>query len=84
MSVSEFSVARPKERLPEMDLRRMRFSAGLLIMELKKRPTKLAAICYHLNHDCNSKYHIENQAMHNETIYKQKDIFWHDLAGLIQ
>jgi hypothetical protein len=60
------------------------FAAGLLIMELKKRRPKLAAICYHLNHDCNPKYHIENQAMHYETIINKRYFSTMALPGLIQ
>jgi len=36
------------------------FAARLVNYGVKKKRPKPATICYQLNHDCNSKYHIEN------------------------
>ena len=49
------------------------FAARLINYGVKKRRLKLAAICYHLNHSNNSRYHIaKNQAMYNETIVNKR------------
>jgi glycosyltransferase involved in cell wall biosynthesis len=57
------------------------FAARLINYGVKKRRLKLAAICYHLNHHHNSKYHIErNQAMYNETIISKKSFSTNGLA----
>ncbi len=48
------------------------FAARLINYGVLKRRLKLAAICYHLNHEMNSKYHEErNMARYNETVIRK-------------
>ena len=56
------------------------FLARLINQGGQKRRSTFAAIYYRRNHDRNSRYHIENQAMHSGTIYKQKKFSTNDLA----
>lgn len=57
------------------------FAARLINYGVKKRRLKLAAICYHLDHDHNSKYHVEkNMAIYNETVISKKSFSANGLA----
>ena len=49
------------------------FAARLINYGVKKRRLKMAAICYHLNHEINSKnYEARNRAIYNETVLSKR------------
>jgi glycosyltransferase involved in cell wall biosynthesis len=57
------------------------FAARLINYGVKKRRLKLAAICYHLNHEINSKYHEErNKEIYNETVMSKRSFSRNGLA----
>ncbi len=57
------------------------FAARLINYGLKKRRLKLAAVCYHLNHAHNSKYHIRrNEEIYNATILSKRRFSTNGLA----
>ena len=57
------------------------FAARLINYGVKKRRLKLAAICYHLNHDLNPKYYEEkNKKIYNETVLCKRSFSTNGLA----
>ncbi len=57
------------------------FAARLINYGVKKRRLKMAAICYHLNHEINSKnYEATNKAIYNETIISKRRFSSNGLA----
>jgi len=57
------------------------FAARLINRGILKKRVKLAAVCYHLNHDCHSRYSLErNQGMFFKTLQLRRTIAENGLA----
>ncbi len=57
------------------------FAARLINYGIKKRRLKMAAICYHLNHEINPKnYEAKNKAIYTETIVSKRSFSRDGLA----